>query len=330
MPRIRCAACSKSICASAKAAWRRRAQGRVFLTVYVPAAQLVVIGAVHISQALAPIAQAPRLRRDHRRSAHRVRDAGALSRRQSDRGMAGRGAAAARRRSLHRLCRAHPRSEDRRSRAAARACRATVSISARSARERPMRAASSGSRQAGLTDAGTGAHPCADRSRHRRGFAGRDRGRDHGARSPSGCARSRQPSVRGKAAHEIRRGRAQRGDRRHRGAHHPPRRAGAQEGHADRPGRSGRAGSGGHQRHRGGAARAGRRLGRCRGRRTLPTAIAGDGVHVDRAFTGRANLFAQSAGVLVVDKEASTASTASTRTSRLRRCRPSSRSWPAR
>ena len=28
------------------------------------------------------------------------------------------------------------------------------------------------------------------------------------------------------------------------------------------------------------------------------------GVHVDRAFTGRANLFAQSAGVLVVDKDA--------------------------
>jgi molybdenum cofactor cytidylyltransferase len=33
-------------------------------------------------------------------------------------------------------------------------------------------------------------------------------------------------------------------------------------------------------------------------------AVAGAGVHVDRAFTGRANLFAQSAGVLVVDKEA--------------------------
>jgi xanthine dehydrogenase accessory factor len=32
-------------------------EGRVFLTVHVPAAQLVVIGAVHISQALAPIAQ---------------------------------------------------------------------------------------------------------------------------------------------------------------------------------------------------------------------------------------------------------------------------------
>jgi len=33
-------------------------------------------------------------------------------------------------------------------------------------------------------------------------------------------------------------------------------------------------------------------------------AVAGEGVHVDRAFTGRANLFAQIAGVLVVDKDA--------------------------
>jgi len=36
----------------------------------------------------------------------------------------------------------------------------------------------------------------------------------------------------------------------------------------------------------------------------IATAIAGDGVHVDRAFTGRANLFARSPGVLVVDKAA--------------------------
>jgi molybdenum cofactor cytidylyltransferase len=32
--------------------------------------------------------------------------------------------------------------------------------------------------------------------------------------------------------------------------------------------------------------------------------VAGPGVHIDRAFTGRANLFAQTAGVLVVDKDA--------------------------
>src|SRR5689334_17680889 len=34
----------------------------------------------------------------------------------------------------------------------------------------------------------------------------------------------------------------------------------------------------------------------------IAAAVAGEGVRVDRAFTGRANLFAESAGVLVVDK----------------------------
>jgi molybdenum cofactor cytidylyltransferase len=36
----------------------------------------------------------------------------------------------------------------------------------------------------------------------------------------------------------------------------------------------------------------------------IAKAVAGHGVHVDRAFTGRANLFAEHAGVLVVDKDA--------------------------
>ncbi len=36
----------------------------------------------------------------------------------------------------------------------------------------------------------------------------------------------------------------------------------------------------------------------------IAAAVAGTGVRVDRAFTGRANLFAESAGVLVVDKDA--------------------------
>ncbi len=36
----------------------------------------------------------------------------------------------------------------------------------------------------------------------------------------------------------------------------------------------------------------------------IAAAVAGEGVGVDRAFTGRANLFAETAGVLVVDKEA--------------------------
>jgi xanthine dehydrogenase accessory factor len=40
---------------SGKSGMEETAEGRVFLTVYVPAAQLIAIGAVHISQALAPI-----------------------------------------------------------------------------------------------------------------------------------------------------------------------------------------------------------------------------------------------------------------------------------
>jgi xanthine dehydrogenase accessory factor len=42
---------------SGKSGMEEIPQGRAFLTVYVPAAQLVAIGAVHISQALAPIAK---------------------------------------------------------------------------------------------------------------------------------------------------------------------------------------------------------------------------------------------------------------------------------
>src|SRR5450631_374817 len=41
---------------SGKSGMEETAQGRVFLTVYVPPARLVITGAVHISQALAPIA----------------------------------------------------------------------------------------------------------------------------------------------------------------------------------------------------------------------------------------------------------------------------------
>ena len=40
-----------------KSGMEETAEGRVFLTVYVPAPQLVITGAVHISQALAPIAK---------------------------------------------------------------------------------------------------------------------------------------------------------------------------------------------------------------------------------------------------------------------------------
>jgi len=42
---------------TSKSGMEETAEGRVFLTVYVPAPQLVITGAVHISQALAPLAR---------------------------------------------------------------------------------------------------------------------------------------------------------------------------------------------------------------------------------------------------------------------------------
>jgi molybdenum cofactor cytidylyltransferase len=61
----------------------------------------------------------------------------------------------------------------------------------------------------------------------------------------------------------------------------------------------------------------------------IAAAITGEGVHVDRAFTGRANLFAETAGASST-RMPWIASTASTKRSRLRPCPPTSRSFPAR
>ena len=57
----------------------------------------------------------------------------------------------------------------------------------------------------------------------------------------------------------------------------------------------------------------------------IAKAVAGEGVHVDRAFTGRANLFAGRPACWWSTRTPSTGSTGSTRRSRLRRCRRSSR-----
>ena len=78
--------------------------------------------------------------------------------------------------------------------------------------------------------------------------------------------------------------------------------AGAQEGHADRHGRDRRA-------RRPPASPRSWWRGSSRATSSedvaaaeIAAAVAGEGVRVDRAFTGRANLFAEHAGVLVVDK----------------------------
>ena len=61
----------------------------------------------------------------------------------------------------------------------------------------------------------------------------------------------------------------------------------------------------------------------------IAKAVAGPGVHVDKAFTGRANLFAQSPAFLSSTRTRSIVSIASTRRSRWRRFRPTSRWSPA-
>ena len=137
----------------AKSGMEETPQGRVFLTVHVPSPQLVITGAVHISQTLAPIGQLlgydvtivdPRTAFA---SIERFPDVKVIAR------MAGRGAAAAQCRSLHGLRRAHARSEDRRSGADARAeARLLLHRRARLAR-RPTPSASQRLKEAGFSDA---------------------------------------------------------------------------------------------------------------------------------------------------------------------------------
>ena len=139
-------------------------QGRVFLTVHVPSPQLVITGAVHISQTLAPIGQLlgydvtivdPRTAFA---SIERFPDVKVIAR------MAGRGAAAAQHRPLHRLRRAHPRSEDRRPGAACMRSRATASISARSARKKTHAKRVERLKAGGHHRCRHRPHPCADRA----------------------------------------------------------------------------------------------------------------------------------------------------------------------
>ena len=91
---------------SGKSGMEETPAGKVFLTVHVPPPQLVITGAVHISQALAPIAKLL----GYDVTIVDPRTAFATPERfpdvHGDRAMAGRGAAAAEHRPLHRLRRA--------------------------------------------------------------------------------------------------------------------------------------------------------------------------------------------------------------------------------
>ena len=98
---------------SGKSGTEETPQGRFFFTVHVPPPRLVITGAVHISQALAPIAKL--LGYDVTIIDPRTAFASiaAVSRGEGNCGMARRCAAAAGHRQLHRVRRAHPRSQDR-------------------------------------------------------------------------------------------------------------------------------------------------------------------------------------------------------------------------
>src|SRR6516162_10093714 len=244
-----------------KSGMAETAEGRVFLTVYVPAPQLVITGAVHISQALAPIGKLlgydvtivdPRTAFA---SPGRFPDVTviaewpdtALPRLNVDR-------------YTPFVALTHdPRSTIQRS---PTRCHAIVFISVCSARERPMRAGSSDSRGRGL------AKPISRASTRRSdSISARCRRRRSRLRSwrrlPTSC--TKQPKLKLPASvaqrappqrlhHEIRGSAAERGAWRHCRALDPSGRPGAQKGDADRPRRGCRFGSRRHQRSRRGAA----------------------------------------------------------------------------
>ena len=164
---------------SGKSGMEETPDGKVFLTVYVPPAQLVITGAVHISQALAPIAKLlgydvtivdPRTAFA---SIERFPDVKVIAEWPDvalpplgiDRYTA--------------FVALDPRPEDRRSRADPRAG-ARLLLYRRARFEEDPRAPARAAQGRGCVRGRARAHPCADRTRHRRGVALRDRGGDHG------------------------------------------------------------------------------------------------------------------------------------------------------
>src|SRR4030081_134445 len=178
---------------------------------------------------------------------------------------------------------------------------AIVSISARWARERPTPSVASGCRRKAP---GIAISPAfTPRSACRSGRARRPSTRWRSwPRSPRSCGCPRKKK---KPRHEIRSRQSGGRDRRRHRSHPASGIAGAEEGHHDWCCRSRGADPlrGGGRKRVGGGRKAGPSPGAGRAA-SIAQAIAGDGVNVERAFTGRANLFAAKAGVLVVDRAA--------------------------
>src|SRR5271169_5318861 len=216
--------------------------------------------------------------------------------------MAGPGVAAARHRPLHRLRRAHPRSEDRRSGAPPRA-RARLLLYRRARIEEDACAPRGKTQAAGPDRRRHLPHPRADWARYRRGLAGGDRGRDHRA--------DHRKAARGSAA----RSRPGQGGVMKFGAVAPKDAIGATAVHTIRQGtlvlKKGTLVGAVEAAALDAAGIAEIVVARLEpgdvsedvAAAEIATAIAGESVHVDRAFTGRANLFARSAGILVVDRD---------------------------
>ena len=202
------------------------ADGRqLFLNVQVPSVKAVVIGAVHISQALAPMARGLDLAvtiidpRTAFATPERFPDVPVLAEWPD---------AALPRLGLDRytaLACPHPRSEDRRSGARRRA-QGRVLLYRRARLQEdpcPPRRAADGRR---LRRGRHRPHPCADRPRHRRRQPGGNRRRRSRRADRGRCAGT------GGAAREVRPGARRGGGRRARRAFRPGRRSVRQEGHA--------------------------------------------------------------------------------------------------
>src|SRR3954464_8399978 len=214
--------------------------------------------------------------------------------------MARRRAATAQCRSLHGVRRSNARSQDRRSGVAARLC-ARLLLYRRARLAKTPRQARRGAEGAGRVGRRHRAHSCADRAFHRRGVAVGDRGLDHGRdhRRAAAAERNREgtsgmkfgpaspaDAIGGVTVHTLRQGALvlKKGTTIGPVEVEALNKAGVKEIVVVRLEQ-------GDVSEDVAAA-------------SIAQAVAGEGVNVERAFTGRSNLFAAQAGVLVVDRAA--------------------------
>ena len=285
---------SQSTSAAARAAWRKHRTARFFLTVHVPPPRLVITGAVHISQALAPMAKLL----GYDVTIVDPRTAFAIARAFPDVTVIADWPDAALpplgidRYTAFAALTHDPKIDDPAlTHALARDCFYIGALGSKKTHGRRLERL----KAQGVSRCGAGAHPCADRVAYRRRVASRDCGRDHGRDHGGAAPAARSPRD------EIRRGAACPGRGRRRRAFHPPGRACSQERHTIGQAELAALRSAGIAEIVVARIEPGD-VSEDAAAAEIAAAVHGEGVRVDRAFTGRANLFAQTAGVLVVDK----------------------------